>query len=76
MSNNNGYTGLPGWRGGDANAAYLDKNLRHIPVETSLDDSVGWRLLLQLFVYAVLASFLAFLPLLFLGVLSREVVDG
>lgn len=65
----NGYTSLPGWRGGDANAAYLDKNLQHIPMETSLDDTVGWRLLLQLFVYAVLASFLAFLPLFFFGLL-------
>ncbi|AQS68526.1 hypothetical protein [Streptomyces pactum] len=65
--NDNGYTSLPGWRGGDANAAYIDKNLRHTPVETELDDSVGWRQLLQLFVYALLASFLAFLPLLFFG---------
>ncbi|MEU6227271.1 hypothetical protein [Streptomyces sp. NPDC047042] len=61
------FTSLPGWRGGDANAAYLDKNLRHFPVETSLDDSVSWRLLLQLFVYAFLASFLAFLPVFFFG---------
>lgn len=61
------FTSLPGWRGGDANAAYLDKNLRHFPVETSLDDSVSWRLLLQLFVYAFLASFLAFLPIFFFG---------
>ncbi|MFE8991827.1 hypothetical protein ACFYMI_29195 [Streptomyces collinus] len=67
--NDNGYTSLPGWRGGDANAAYLDKNLRHTPVETYLDDSVSWRQLLQLFVYAVLASFLAFLPPLFFGLL-------
>ncbi|MFD7765921.1 hypothetical protein [Streptomyces sp. NPDC059787] len=65
--NDNGYTSLPGWRGGDANAAYLDKNLLHIPVETSLDDSVHWRQLLQLFVYAFLASVLAFLPLFFFG---------
>ncbi|MER5842953.1 hypothetical protein [Streptomyces prasinus] len=65
--NDNGYTSLPGWRGGDANAAYLDKNLRHTPVETHLDDSVRWQQLLQLFVYAVLASFLAFLPFFFFG---------
>lgn len=63
------FTSLPGWRGGDANAAYLDKNLRHFPVETSLDDSVSWRLLLTLFVYAFLASFLAFLPLFFFALL-------
>ncbi|MEF9904818.1 hypothetical protein [Streptomyces sp. P9-A2] len=67
--NENGYTSLPGWRGGDANAAYLDKNLLHMPVETYLDDSVRWQQLLQLFVYAVLASFLAFLPLLFFGLI-------
>ncbi|MFF5650256.1 hypothetical protein ACFY8N_17700 [Streptomyces collinus] len=65
----NGYTSLPGWRGGDANAAYLDKNLRHTPVEIHLDDSVSWRQLLQLFVYAVLASFLAFLPPVFFGLI-------
>ncbi|MFJ7180181.1 hypothetical protein ACIQXA_28170 [Streptomyces massasporeus] len=67
--NDNGYTSLPGWRGGDANAAYLDKNLKHRPVETSLDDSVSWRQLLQLFIYALLASFLAFLPLVFFGLI-------
>ncbi|QWB22580.1 MULTISPECIES: hypothetical protein [Streptomyces] len=67
--NDNGYTSLPGWRGGDANAAYLDKNLKHVPVETSLDDSVSWRQLLQLLVYAVLASFLVFLPLIFFGLI-------
>ncbi|WP_338897040.1 hypothetical protein WBG99_16515 [Streptomyces sp. TG1A-60] len=67
--NDNGYTSLPGWRGGDANAAYLDKNLLHMPVETHLDDSVSWRQLLQLFVYALLASFLAFLPLFFFGLI-------
>ncbi|MET9154886.1 hypothetical protein ABZX82_26975 [Streptomyces griseoflavus] len=67
--NETGYTSLPGWRGGDANAAYLDKNLKHLPVETELDDSVGWRQLLQLFVHALLASFLAFLPLFFLALL-------
>ncbi|WP_330289691.1 hypothetical protein [Streptomyces sp. NBC_00576] len=70
------FTSLPGWRGGDANAAYLDKNLRHFPVETSLDDSVSWRLLLQLFVYAFLASFLAFLPFFFFGLLLLVAGSG
>ncbi|MFF0111433.1 hypothetical protein [Streptomyces prasinus] len=72
----NGYTSLPGWRGGDANAAYLDKNLRHTPVETHLDDSVRWQQLLQLFVYAVLASFLAFLPPFFFGLVLLVAGSG
>lgn len=67
--NDNGYTSLPGWRGGDANAAYLDKNLKHLPVETNLDDSVSWRQLLQLFVHALLASVLAFLPIFFFALI-------
>ncbi|MER6621520.1 MULTISPECIES: hypothetical protein [unclassified Streptomyces] len=74
--NDDGYTSLPGWRGGDANAAYLDKNLLHIPVETSLDDSVHWRQLLQLFVYAFLASLLAFLPLFFFALFLLVVGSG
>ncbi|MEV0301849.1 hypothetical protein [Streptomyces prasinus] len=74
--NDNGYTSLPGWRGGDANAAYLDKNLRHTPVETHLDDSVRWQQLLQLFVYAVLALFLAFLPPFFFGLVLLVAGSG
>lgn len=67
--NDNGYTSPPGWRGGDANAAYLDKNLKHIPVETYLNDTVRWQLLLRLIVSAFLASFLAFLPFFFFGLI-------
>ncbi|MEU3245978.1 MULTISPECIES: hypothetical protein [unclassified Streptomyces] len=74
--NDNGYTSLPGWRGGDANAAYLDKNLKHMPVEATLDDSVGFRLLLTLFVYAALASVLTFLPLFFFGLVLLVAGSG
>ncbi|MDX6315432.1 MAG: hypothetical protein QOF44_4896 [Streptomyces sp.] len=70
------YAGLPGWRGGDANAAYLDKNLRHTPIELSLDDSVSWRSLVQLFVFAILASILAFLPFFFFGLLLAVAGSG
>lgn len=74
----NRYTGLPGWRGGDANAAYLDKNLRHIPVETFLDDTVSWRLLFKLIGSACLISVLAFLPFFFFGLLllAGDSTDG
>lgn len=37
------FTPLPGWRGGDGNAAYLDKTLRHEPMAIYLDESVNWR---------------------------------
>ncbi|MFG2224547.1 hypothetical protein [Streptomyces sp. NPDC048644] len=43
-----GATPLPGWRGGDGNAAYLDKTLRHEPVELGLNERVGGKLLMAL----------------------------
>ncbi|MFD4669864.1 hypothetical protein ACFWNN_09025 [Lentzea sp. NPDC058450] len=48
---------LPGWRGGDGNAAYLDKNLRHQPMEMYLDDTVSWRFVLQLWLRGAIVSF-------------------
>lgn len=56
-------TPLPGWRGGDGNAAYLDKTLRHGPVEEYFDESVGvrtiGRILFQAFACALLVSVFA-----------------
>ncbi|BFV56773.1 hypothetical protein KCMC57_up18770 [Kitasatospora sp. CMC57] len=43
---------MPGWDGGDGNSAYLDKTLRHAPVETALDDRVSLRTLFGLVVPA------------------------
>ncbi|MFE0025059.1 hypothetical protein [Amycolatopsis sp. NPDC059021] len=47
---------MPGWRGGDGNAAYLDKNLRHRPMDLSLDDTVSWRVVFQIWSRAAAAS--------------------
>ncbi|WP_394618603.1 hypothetical protein JNUCC0626_05745 [Lentzea sp. JNUCC 0626] len=58
---------LPGWRGGDGNAAYLDKNLRHQPMNTYLDDAVGWRVIFELWVRAVFASLFVGGVFLFFG---------
>jgi hypothetical protein len=58
-----------GWRGGDGNAAYLDKTLRHRGIELSLDDRVSARDIFQLFLYALAASILTYLPFLVLAVL-------
>lgn len=49
-------TPLPGWRGGDGNAAYLDKTLRHGPVEEYFGESVGWRVVGRLWIRAALCA--------------------
>ncbi|MDH6113392.1 hypothetical protein P3T36_001729 [Kitasatospora sp. MAP12-15] len=50
---------VPGWDGGNGNSAYLDKTLRHQPVEVQLDDRVSgrtvWRLLARASVVAAIA---------------------
>jgi hypothetical protein len=51
---------MPGWRGGDGNAAYLDKTLRHHAIELGFDESVGWRSLAALFLRAFFASLIVF----------------
>jgi len=61
-----GAMGVPGWRGGDGNAAYLDKTLRHERVELSLDDSVSAAAVRGLIVRASVVGLLfwmvAFIP--------------
>ncbi|MGF1428937.1 hypothetical protein [Kitasatospora sp. LaBMicrA B282] len=52
---------MPGWSGGDGNDAYLDKTLRHEPVEVALDDRVSGRTVFQLWARAALFSWLALL---------------
>ena len=59
-------TPLPGWRGGDGNAAYLDKTLRHGAIETYLDESVGWATIAALWFRAAVCA-LAFLAVIALG---------
>jgi hypothetical protein len=61
--------GMPGWRGSDGNAAYLDKTLLHDGMEVSLDDRVSLRVIALLAGYSLAASVLAFLPFLMLGLL-------
>lgn len=60
---------LPGWRGGDGNAAYLDKTLRFQPIETELNESVSIKFLGLLLLRSFLASFLLYLLCLLFGLL-------
>lgn len=60
---------MPGWDGGDGNSAYLDKTLRHAPVETALDDRVGLRTLLGLVVPAWIVGTVVAVSLSVLGLL-------
>ncbi|MGP4003124.1 hypothetical protein [Streptomyces sp. 8N706] len=61
---------MPGWRGGDGNAAYLDKTLRHGDIELALGESISWKIIFQLWLRAFIASVLvAVIPLL-IGTLS------
>jgi len=61
---------IPGWDGGDGNSAYLDKTLRHEPVETVLDDRVSGRTVFQLWARAAVVSFLTFVVFVIPGVIS------
>jgi hypothetical protein len=60
---------LPGWRGGDGNAAYLDKTLRFQPIETDLNESVSSKFLRLLLLRSFLVSFLLYLAGFLFGVL-------
>ncbi|GLW74600.1 hypothetical protein Kpho02_68980 [Kitasatospora phosalacinea] len=60
---------VPGWNGGDGNNAYLDKTLRHMPVETVLDDRVSGRALLRMAARALLVSWMVWLAVLLFGLL-------
>ncbi|MGW4806745.1 hypothetical protein [Kitasatospora sp. NPDC004272] len=60
---------VPGWNGGDGNNAYLDKTLRHMPVETVLDDRVSGRALLRMAARALLVSGAVWLVVLTFGLL-------
>jgi hypothetical protein len=60
-------TPLPGWRGGDGNAAYLDKTLRHRHIEMSLNESVDGKTIFLLWLRAAIASFVVYLIPAFIG---------
>ncbi|MFC1438262.1 hypothetical protein ABUW04_08335 [Streptacidiphilus sp. N1-10] len=59
---------LPGWRGGDGNAAYLDKTLRFQPIEMHLNESVSSKFLKLLLLRSFLVSFLLYLAGFLFGV--------
>ncbi|WP_432096027.1 hypothetical protein [Streptomyces sp. bgisy100] len=61
---------LPGWRGGDGNAAYLDKTLRHGDMELSLAEGVSGRFILFLVLRAFFASVLVAMVPAFIGLIS------
>ncbi|MFC5803938.1 hypothetical protein [Streptomyces formicae] len=63
-------TPLPGWRGGDGNAAYLDKTLRHQAIELALNESVSAKTIFFLWLRAAMASFVVFAIPCFIGVIS------
>ncbi|MHC3474139.1 hypothetical protein ACYF6T_36320 [Streptomyces sp. 7R007] len=52
---------LPGWRGGDGNAAYLDKTLRFRGIEEQLNESVGPGVVFALFARGLVLSVLVYL---------------
>jgi hypothetical protein len=60
-------TPLPGWSGGDGNAAYLDKTLRHGPMEVYFDESVSWRSVAMLWFRAAMLAFAVFVFMLLLA---------
>ncbi|NGY65326.1 adhesin [Lentzea sp. NEAU-D13] len=60
---------IPGWRGGDGNAAYLDKTLRHQPMDMYLDDTVGWRVIFSLWLRGAVASVLVWMAFWLLALL-------
>lgn len=63
-------TPIPGWRGGDGNAAYLDKTLRHEHIELSLNESVDGKILFRLWLRAAIISFVVFVIPCFMGFVS------
>jgi hypothetical protein len=60
----------------DADAVYLQKTLRHEPMELGLDDSVPLRTIGILVVRAWLASEIAFVPLALLGGVKADSGEG
>lgn len=52
---------LPGWRGGDGNAAYLDKTLKFGEIETQLNESTHLGFLMRLMLQGFLVAFLLYL---------------
>lgn len=60
-------TPLPGWRGGDGNAAYLDKTLRYQPIELALNESVSGKTIFRLWLRAAIASIVVAVIPAFIG---------
>jgi hypothetical protein len=58
---------MPDYNGGGADDTYLEKMLRYNQIELGFDETVGWRALWNLWLRAVIASFI---PFAFFGILS------
>ncbi|MFJ9373165.1 hypothetical protein [Streptomyces sp. NPDC101455] len=58
---------LPGWRGGDGNAAYLDKTLKFGEIETQLNESTHFGFLMGLMLQGLLVSFLFYMVCAVIG---------
>jgi hypothetical protein len=67
---------VPGWRGGDGDASYLDKTLRHETMELLLDESVAGRTVLRLWARASVIASAWFVFFLFLWLLSGGTDTG
>jgi hypothetical protein len=52
---------VPGWDGGNADAAYLDKTLRYGDIEAELDESVSGRALFRIWWRAAVAGWAVFI---------------
>ncbi|MGW1378013.1 hypothetical protein ACWD6P_27585 [Streptomyces sp. NPDC002446] len=63
-------TPLPGWRGGDGNAAYLDKTLRYQPIELALNESVSAKTIFFLWLRAAVAAVVVGAIPAFIGIVS------
>src|SRR5260221_32759 len=61
---------VQGWRGGDGDAAYLDKTLRHQAMELSLDESVAGVILRRFWARAAAVAGVWFLLFLVVWLLS------
>ena len=61
---------VPGWDGGNADAAYLDKTLRYGDIEAELDESVSGWALFRIWWRAAVVSFVVWLFFTVIGLLG------
>jgi hypothetical protein len=61
---------MPNYQGGGADDAYLEKMLRYNEIELGFDESVGWRVLWQLWLRAFIAAFVPWAAFAFFAAIS------